>query len=93
MLRKHKVHLDGYNNLDLWTGKSEKSARREVFYYDETGLMADGDTRRKQQLTMENEEIDQRGEDRQSHNDQRPAAARFRNDGEICNQVVGGFRA
>jgi arylsulfatase len=35
-----KVHLDGYNNLDLWTGKSDKSARREIFYYDETDLMA-----------------------------------------------------
>ena len=36
----YKVHLDGYNNLNHWTGKSEKSARREVFYYDETDLMA-----------------------------------------------------
>jgi arylsulfatase len=36
----YKVHLDGYNNLDHWTGKSEKSARREVYYYDETDLMA-----------------------------------------------------
>jgi arylsulfatase A-like enzyme len=36
----YKVHLDGYNNLDHWTGKSEKSARREIFYYDETDLMA-----------------------------------------------------
>jgi len=37
---KYKVHLDGYNNLDHWTGKSEKGARREYFYYDETDLMA-----------------------------------------------------
>ena len=37
---KYKVHLDGYNNLDHWTGNSEKSARREYFYYDETDLMA-----------------------------------------------------
>jgi hypothetical protein len=36
----HKVHLDEYNNLDHWTGKSEKSARREYFYCDETDLMA-----------------------------------------------------
>jgi len=36
----YKVHLDGYSNLDYWTGKSEKSARREIFYYDETDLMA-----------------------------------------------------
>jgi arylsulfatase A-like enzyme len=38
--RTYKVHLDGYNNLDYWTGKSQKSARREIFYYDETDLMA-----------------------------------------------------
>ena len=38
--QSYKVHLDGYNNIDLWTGKSEKSARREFFYYDETDLMA-----------------------------------------------------
>src|SRR5262249_43332017 len=36
----YKVHLDGYDNSDHWTGKSEKSARREYFYYDETDLMA-----------------------------------------------------
>jgi arylsulfatase A-like enzyme len=36
----YKVHLDGYNNLDHWTGKSERSARRVYFYYDETDLMA-----------------------------------------------------
>jgi len=37
---RYKVHLDGYDNTDLWTGKSEKSARREFYYYDETDLMA-----------------------------------------------------
>jgi len=37
---KFKVHLDGYNNLDHWTGESKTSARREIFYYDETDLMA-----------------------------------------------------
>lgn len=36
----YTVHLDGYNNIDHWTGKSPKSARREFFYYDETDLMA-----------------------------------------------------
>jgi arylsulfatase len=36
----YKVHLDGYNNLAHWTGESPKSARREIFYYDETDLMA-----------------------------------------------------
>ena len=34
----YKVHLDGYNNLDLWTGKTEKSARNQYFYYDENDL-------------------------------------------------------
>ena len=36
----YKVHLDGYNQLDYWSGKSEKSSRHEFFYYDETDLMA-----------------------------------------------------
>jgi arylsulfatase len=36
----YKTHIDGYNNLAHWTGESEKSARREIFYYDETDLMA-----------------------------------------------------
>ena len=36
----YKAHLDGYNQMDYWTGKSEKSARREIIYYDETDLMA-----------------------------------------------------
>ena len=36
----YKVHLDGYNQLDYWTGKTETSSRREFFYYDETDLMA-----------------------------------------------------
>jgi arylsulfatase len=34
----YKVHLDGFNNLDLWTGKTEKSARSQYFYYDESDL-------------------------------------------------------
>lgn len=36
----YKVHLDGYDNLGYWTGKTDQSARREYFYYDETDLMA-----------------------------------------------------
>ena len=36
----YKVHLDGYDNTALWTGQSQKSARREFYYYDETDLMA-----------------------------------------------------
>jgi arylsulfatase len=35
-----KVHLDGYDQSALFTGKSEKSARKVVFYYDETVLTA-----------------------------------------------------
>jgi len=34
----YKVHLDGYNNLDHWMGKIEKSARNRYFYYDESDL-------------------------------------------------------
>jgi arylsulfatase len=36
----YKVHLDGYNNLAHWMGQSATSARREIFYYDESDLMA-----------------------------------------------------
>ena len=35
----YKVHLDGYNNLDYWSGKTTKPERREIYYYDETDLM------------------------------------------------------
>jgi arylsulfatase len=37
--REYKVHLDGYNQLDMLTGKG-KSKRREFFYYAETDLNA-----------------------------------------------------
>ena len=37
---QYKVHLDGFNNLDHWLGKTDKSARRCYFSYDETDLMA-----------------------------------------------------
>lgn len=36
---KFKVHLDGYDQTAMWSGKGP-SARREIFYYDETDLMA-----------------------------------------------------
>ncbi len=36
--RTYKVHLDGYNNLDHWVGKTDKSARNTYFYYDESNL-------------------------------------------------------
>jgi arylsulfatase len=35
--KNFKVHLDGYNQLDLLTGKSEKSARDEFFYFNDDG--------------------------------------------------------
>ena len=37
-----KAHLDSYNQLDYRTGKNDKSAHREFFYYDETDLMTLG---------------------------------------------------
>src|SRR5204862_3447801 len=37
--RTYKNHLDGYNQLDLITGKG-KSARREIFYFAESTLGA-----------------------------------------------------
>jgi len=38
--REYRVHLDGFDQTELFTGKSEKSARDFVFYYDETTLAA-----------------------------------------------------
>lgn len=32
-----KAHLDGYNQLDLLTGKAETGARNEIFYFDAGG--------------------------------------------------------
>ena len=37
---KYTCHLDGFDQMEMWTGKSEKSARKAHFYYDETDLMA-----------------------------------------------------
>jgi len=37
---EYRVHLDGFDQTELFTGKSEKSARDFVFYYDETTLAA-----------------------------------------------------
>jgi hypothetical protein len=31
------VHIDGYNQLDYLTGKSNKSARPEFFYFSDDG--------------------------------------------------------
>jgi arylsulfatase len=39
--RTYKVHLDGYNMLPFLTGKEEKGARKELFYFSDDGeLMA-----------------------------------------------------
>jgi arylsulfatase len=36
----YKVHIDGFNNLDYWTGKTDTSARNHFFYYYESSLTA-----------------------------------------------------
>jgi arylsulfatase len=36
----YKVHLDGFDQLDHWAGKTKESARKAFFYYDETELTA-----------------------------------------------------
>jgi arylsulfatase A-like enzyme len=35
--RNYKVHLDGYNILPLLTGKTDKSPRKEIFYFSDDG--------------------------------------------------------
>jgi arylsulfatase A-like enzyme len=35
--RTYKVHLDGYNILPLLTGKTDKSPRKEIFYFSDDG--------------------------------------------------------
>jgi len=37
--RSFKVHLDGYNQLDYLTGKSEDSARKDFYYFNDDGLL------------------------------------------------------
>jgi arylsulfatase len=38
--RTYRNHLDGYNQLDLITGKTDKSARHEIFYLGESTVGA-----------------------------------------------------
>jgi len=38
--RSYKLHLDGFDQTALFTGKSNESARNFIFYYDETVLTA-----------------------------------------------------
>ncbi|WP_136476389.1 MULTISPECIES: arylsulfatase [Pseudomonas] len=35
--KNFKVHLDGYNQLDFLTGKADKSARNEFYYFNDDG--------------------------------------------------------
>ncbi|HGY9625879.1 arylsulfatase [Pseudomonas juntendi] len=35
--KNFKVHLDGYNQLDFLTGKKDKSAREEFYYFSDDG--------------------------------------------------------
>ncbi|WOB71404.1 arylsulfatase [Achromobacter xylosoxidans] len=37
--KNYKVHLDGYNQLDYLTGKSDKSARDDFYYFNDDGLL------------------------------------------------------
>lgn len=44
--KSFKVHIDGYNQIDYLTGKSDKSARKEFAYFSDDGdLMAFRDER------------------------------------------------
>jgi arylsulfatase len=38
--RNYRLHLDGYDQTGLFSGKSDQSARNFIFYYDETALTA-----------------------------------------------------
>jgi arylsulfatase len=35
--KEYKVHLDGYNMLPMLTGETDKSPRKEVFYFSDDG--------------------------------------------------------
>ncbi len=38
--QNYRVYLDGYNNLEYWTGKAQESARNHFYYYYESDLTA-----------------------------------------------------
>lgn len=38
--RHYKVHLDGYNLLPMLTGETDKSPRKEIFYFTDDGDLA-----------------------------------------------------
>jgi arylsulfatase len=35
--KSFRIHLDGYNMLDYWTGKTNSSPRKEFFYFSDDG--------------------------------------------------------
>jgi arylsulfatase len=35
--KNFRIHLDGYNQLDYWQGKTKQSPRREFFYFSDDG--------------------------------------------------------
>ena len=37
--KEYKNHLDGYNQLDYLTGKTDQSARKEFYYFNDDGQM------------------------------------------------------
>ncbi|MEB2515357.1 arylsulfatase [Pseudomonas sp. YuFO20] len=37
--KNFKVHLDGFNQLDYLTGKTDKSARNEFYYFNDDGVL------------------------------------------------------
>jgi len=37
--KQYKNHLDGYNQLDYLTGKTDESARKEFYYFNDDGQM------------------------------------------------------
>ena len=37
--KNFKVHLDGFNQLDYLTGKADKSARNEFYYFNDDGVL------------------------------------------------------
>ncbi|CAH1670532.1 arylsulfatase [Chelatococcus asaccharovorans] len=37
--KQYKNHLDGYNQLDYLTGKTDQSARKEFFYFNDDGQL------------------------------------------------------
>ena len=40
VMNQKNQYIDGVNNLDYWTGKTNESKRRDFFYYFESKLMA-----------------------------------------------------